>query len=66
MQLMQLMQLMQFQRLFIQNVLSKIYAWSTKKHDLRLFFDIQLFGAWWILKGHTYLNKPAAESCKFV
>ena len=24
------------------------------------------FKAWCLLKGHTYLNKPAAESCRFV
>ena len=23
------------------------------------------FGAWYPLKGHTYLNKPATESCRF-
>ena len=27
--------------------------------------SVQRFNAWCLLKGHTYLNKPAAENCRF-
>ena len=31
-----------------------------------VFKEIYPFSAWCPLKGHTYLNKPAAKYCRFV
>ena len=42
------------------------HEWSQNCFVVIYFYIIQPFSAWCPLKGHTYLNKPAADSCRFV
>ena len=48
---------------YSENVISdqqKIYSKNL------LLTNLKPFSVWYPLKGHTYLNKPAAENCGFV
>ena len=39
---------------------------SESDHNLTVCSSLLTLSAWCRLKGRTYLNKPAAESCRFV
>ena len=45
-----------------------ICHWNLKSITAHNFIKLSLltFSAWCPLKGHMYLNKPAAQNCRFV